>query len=71
MWTPLRTILAGQQRINGPEILTVTLDHVLAMEGLPLHRNDPFERLLIALAAGLTVGSADRIFSQYSVPLVW
>lgn len=71
--TPLRTILADQARINGLQILPVTLDHVLAVEGLPLHHSDPFDRLLIAqaIAEGFTVVSADHVFSRYPASLVW
>lgn len=71
--TPLRTILADQMRVNSLQILPVTLDHVLAVEGLPLHHHDPFDRLLIAqaLAEGFTVVSADPLFSRYPASLVW
>jgi len=35
---------------NGYTELSVTSDHVLAVDGLPLLHNDPFDRLLIAQA---------------------
>src|SRR5437870_2947337 len=46
---PIRTIVA-QQQVNGVQILPVTLDHVLAVEGLPMPHKDPFDRLLVAQA---------------------
>src|SRR2546423_1417538 len=45
--SPLATIVARQQQINGIQILPVTLAHVLAVEGLPARHKDPFDRLLI------------------------
>ena len=40
---------------------------------LPLHHNDPFDRIIIAqaLSENMTVISADSAFSQYQVPLIW
>jgi PIN domain nuclease of toxin-antitoxin system len=46
---PLRDILV-QQQANGIQILPPTLDHALAVEGLPLIHKDPFDRLLIGQA---------------------
>jgi PIN domain nuclease of toxin-antitoxin system len=70
--TPLRTILA-QQQANGLQILPLTLDHVLAVEGLPTPHKDPFDRLLIAQAnvEGAVLLSADAIFAQYPVQVLW
>src|SRR5947209_1962471 len=60
---PLPTILARQQS-NGIQILPVVLDHVLAVENLPLVHKDPFDRLLIAQAnvQGAALLSADAHF---------
>ena len=51
--------------------LPVGLSHVLALEKLPLHHKDPFDRLLIVQANAENVGilSADAIFKQYEVNL--
>lgn len=32
------------------QLLDITLDHAAALDGLPLHHRDPFDRLLIAQA---------------------
>jgi len=47
---PLRELIESQQRTNNIKILPVTLEHVLALEGLPAHHKDRFERLLIVQA---------------------
>ena len=69
---PLRTILA-QQQANGVQILPVTLDHVFGVESLPAVHKDPFDRLLIAQAnvEGAVLVSADAIFAQYPVSVLW
>jgi PIN domain nuclease of toxin-antitoxin system len=69
---PLPDIVA-QQQANGLQILPVTLPHSLALEGLPPLHKDPFDRLLIAQAVveGADLVSADRVFVQYPVRLVW
>lgn len=48
--SPLADVIAGQQRTNQIEVLPVNLAHVLALESLPAHHKDPFDRILIAQA---------------------
>lgn len=69
---PLQQIVT-QQQANGIQILPLTLDHVLAVEGLPAPHKDPFDRLLAAQAIveGAVLLSADAIFSQYAVNVLW
>jgi PIN domain nuclease of toxin-antitoxin system len=52
--------------------LPITLEHVLAVEHLPHHHRDPFDRLLIAQAAAerLTIVTGDPVFALYNVPLL-
>lgn len=52
--------------------LPITIAHATAVEWLPRHHRDPFDRLLIAQAMveGLTVVTADRLFERYTVPLI-
>jgi PIN domain nuclease of toxin-antitoxin system len=47
---PLAQMIQGQQSANDLRILPVELHHVYALDELPLHHNDPFDRLLIAQA---------------------
>lgn len=70
---PLKRLIAKQQDRNKLQILPVTLAHVLALEKLPNHHHDPFDRLLIAQSKNekLLLVSKDSIFSNYSVKLFW
>lgn len=49
--------------------LPITMAHALAVEALPHHHRDPFDRLLIAQAnfEGFHLVSRDRYVSQYIV----
>lgn len=69
---PLPQIVA-QQQANGLRILTVTLEHVLAVEGLPSVHKDPFDRLLVAQAnvEGADLLTVDAIFAKYPVRVLW
>jgi PIN domain nuclease of toxin-antitoxin system len=57
----------------GIEILPVTLAHTLAVEALPPHHRDPFDRLLIAQAQveGLPILTIDEEIQRYAVKTVW
>lgn len=70
---PLAEIIEGQRRTNNIEVLPIALDHVLALDTLPDHHKDPFDRLLIAQAIveGATLMSNDPILRKYSAKLVW
>jgi PIN domain nuclease of toxin-antitoxin system len=51
--------------------LDIKLAHIEALQSLPRHHGDPFDRMLIAQAQTekLTVLTADRRFSVYDVEL--
>jgi len=53
--------------------LPVSLDHAAAIERLPPHHRDPFDRMLVVQATmeGAAVVSRDAAFQPYGVPLVW
>lgn len=57
----------------GAQPLPVTLDHAAAVEELPWHHRDPFDRMLVAqaLAERAVIISQDERMKQYGVPLVW
>jgi PIN domain nuclease of toxin-antitoxin system len=57
----------------GAQPLPVTLDHAAALETLPWHHRDPFDRLLVAQAIteGAALISRDEPLSRYGVSLVW
>ncbi|MBK7318644.1 type II toxin-antitoxin system VapC family toxin [Candidatus Villigracilis affinis] len=46
---PLEEMISQQQK-NGIEILPVEASHIFAVESLPNHHKDPFDRLIIAQA---------------------
>ncbi|MBI1928018.1 type II toxin-antitoxin system VapC family toxin [Candidatus Poribacteria bacterium] len=70
---PLRTLIENQRATNDLQILPVELAHIWALEGLPLHHKDPFDRLLIAQAMveDAFLVSQDEALSDYPVKLLW
>ena len=70
---PLAEIIENQRQTNNIRILPVTLEHVLALQDLPLLHKDPFDRLLIAQARTeeAVLVSHDTAFTGYEVNLLW
>lgn|SRR5262245_21548941 len=68
----LRDIVEAQQQ-NGLLLLEIRLEHVLAVDALPMPHKDPFDRILAAqaIAEGAVLLTADAIFGQYPVNVVW
>ena len=68
---PLANMLLEQEKKNQIKLLSLESRHILALEGLPLHHKDPFDRVIIAQAniEDLTLISYDSIFANYSVRL--
>ncbi|MBC8071273.1 MAG: type II toxin-antitoxin system VapC family toxin [Deltaproteobacteria bacterium] len=56
----------------GASWLPITPEHAAAVEELPPHHRDPFDRMLVAqaLAGGWTIASADEAFEAYPVALL-
>jgi PIN domain nuclease of toxin-antitoxin system len=52
---------------EGFSILPISMGHILALRTLPLHHQDPFDRILMAqaIAEDLTLLSVDRHFKRY------
>ncbi len=69
---PLAELVHSQQAANDINILPVTLPHVLALETLPFHHKDPFDRLLIAqsIEEVATIISVDPQFASYPVKVL-
>jgi PIN domain nuclease of toxin-antitoxin system len=69
----LTETIASHQTVNGLQILPVQLPHVLALENLPSHHKDPFDRLLIAQAnrENWDIVTADPEFKAYPVRVIW
>jgi PIN domain nuclease of toxin-antitoxin system len=70
---PLRELVESQRQTNGVQVLPVELEHVLALDALPAHHRDPFDRLLVAQAnvEGAFLVSRDPLLSSYPVKLLW
>lgn len=69
----LAELMESQQQINEVNILPVQLNHILALDELPTHHKDPFDRLLIAQARieGMEIATADPVFSKYDIKVIW
>ncbi len=65
--------LIRQQQENGIGILPVEASHIFAVENLPNHHKDPFDRLLVAQAIveDAVLVSADPLITQYPVRVDW
>ena len=52
--------------------LPVGIDHAIAIQSLPMHHADPFDRVLIAQAQvdGLVLVTSDRQFEKYNVRVI-
>ena len=70
---PLDEMIESQEQVNRMVVLPIELKHILALDNLPAHHKDPFDRLLIAQAKTeqMTIASADPAFSQYDVKVIW
>ncbi len=68
----IRDMLSAYLEI-GAKILPVTPEHALAVESLPWHHRDPFDRMLIAQAVheDLTLITRDTQFDSYLVKRIW
>ena len=55
------------------ELFPISVTHATAVETLPFHHRDPFDRLLIAQAMleSVPIVSIDPHFDSYSVTRLW
>ena len=58
---------------NQIEILQITSDHLLELERLPQHHNDPFDRLIVsqAIAEKMILFSKDKGLKKYKIKQEW
>jgi len=68
-----RLFILEQLKINGMKSLPIEMRHALHISTLPIHHQDPFDRILIAQAQmeELPVLSADPQFWKYDVTIIW
>lgn len=70
---PSATYIPNAQARTGFELLPISLTNATAVESLPPHHRDPFDRLLIAqaLEEGISIVSVDGVFDAYGVNRLW
>jgi PIN domain nuclease of toxin-antitoxin system len=58
---------------HGLRVLPIDWPHAAAVERLPFHHRDPFDRLIVtqAQADGLAIVTNDSVFRKYGVRVVW
>lgn len=64
--------IPGKMHLAGFRLLDISVHHIAALEALPFHHRDPFDRLLVAQAQveGMTLMTADRELSAYGVEII-
>ena len=69
---PLNEYIAEKLE-HGFRILPVDWTQAAAVEKMPFHHRDPFDRLLVAqaVAEGMPLVSADPEFRAYKVKVIW
>jgi PIN domain nuclease of toxin-antitoxin system len=69
---PLAQVVNEQQQINRIQLLPLKPPHIYALDQLPLHHKDPFDRMLIAQALheNMPLISIDPAFSAYPVQII-
>jgi PIN domain nuclease of toxin-antitoxin system len=70
---PLAEMIKAQCTANRLQILSVSLEHIYAIDALAFVHRDPFDRMLIAQAncEGMMLVTSDRIFAGYPVATLW
>jgi PIN domain nuclease of toxin-antitoxin system len=70
---PSRTYIPAALSRTGFDLLPIALTHATAVESLPLHHRDPFDRLLVAQAMteAVPIVSADAALDPYGIRRLW
>ena len=87
LWEIVIKTSIGKLRLGGPveeafpdiaeqldaSILPIELEHLYAVDRLPLHHRDPFDRLLIAqsIVEGVPILTQDPQFGSYAAATIW
>jgi PIN domain nuclease of toxin-antitoxin system len=67
------SIVPAQIKLNGFEILPISMEHLISISSLPFHHRDPFDRLIISqsIVEKMPVVGRDPLFDLYSVTKIW
>ena len=70
---PASVLVPRELARNGFHLLDISLTHATAVETLPQHHRDPFDRLLIVQAQleGASIVSIDAAFDAYGITRIW
>jgi PIN domain nuclease of toxin-antitoxin system len=70
---PPKEFISNRMKANALTELPISLNHTLALQDLPWHHKDPFDRLLVAQAmvAQIPLLSSDEQLSAYSIKRLW
>ena len=70
---PPREFVIHRMNANALTELPVSMAHALALQNMPLHHKDPFDRLLVAQAMvnQIPLLSADQQLSAYDIERLW
>ena len=66
---PLKQLIEEQRMNNALQILSIESEHIFALNHLPFHHKDPFDRLILVQSQleNLQLASADKAFVDYGV----
>jgi PIN domain nuclease of toxin-antitoxin system len=70
--TTVGKFVSEQCEINGFTLLPLSLEHIVAVERLPMHHRDPFDRLLVAQAhiEDMMLATRDRTLKAYGIKVI-
>ena len=70
---PFEQLFPKELHFHKIRILDITVDNLVQLTTLPLHHQDPFDRLIVAQAIveGIPIISKDEAFDLYDVKREW
>jgi PIN domain nuclease of toxin-antitoxin system len=70
---PPKDFISNRIQANALTELPISMSHTFALQDLPLHHEDPFDRLLVAQAIvnQLPLLSSDEQLSAYDIKRLW
>ncbi|CAA9889457.1 Toxin-antitoxin system, toxin component, PIN family [Candidatus Methylobacter favarea] len=70
---PPKEFIANRVQANALTEMSISMNHTYALQSLPLHHQDPFDRLLVAQAMvnRIPLLSPDEQLSAYAITRLW